>query len=366
MLLPSFILSLNLMAQAQFADLDQHFAQLAQRGEFSGVIQIQDKGTIQFFKAYGLADHEQKTPLTTRHYFDIGSMTKQFTAAAILRLHEQGHLSLFDPLGKYFKLPTDRSGIRILHLITHRSGLGDPDSADTGWQEKLIDEMLQHEENPIEFFRIFLAQSPQTAAPGARWDYNNLAYALLAHLVDRTAGMSFEDYVRQEFFTPFHIDCGFEDGKSIPEALRTYGNYEGRNSYLRAGDLLPGLALRGSTSIVCSSAGIATWEKALLDQLIFPRHQAQYFFLEGMADEFKTTGPFGYSFGWFIDSPTQVSHSGANGGYESLVHLDLEEKVSVIVLTNLANPDWSNVERPWQTYLNQRPRGKRPPSIPRY
>lgn len=323
--------------KANLALMESHLVKAAQEGKFSGVIQIREKGALIYQKAFGLADHDRRTSLQVQHYFDIGSLSKQITAAAVLRLQEQGKLSLMDPLGKFFDLPAEKAKITLLHLITHRSGLAVLDGADLPNQMSLLNRMNLWNGIPVVYFKTYLDGIALSHPPGTKWEYNNLGYALLAHIVDRVAGMSFEAYVQKEFFHPHQVSCGFEDGRSVPEQWRTYGNYEGRNSYLRAGDLLPGLALRGSTSIVCSAEGLGSWAEALMAKKIFRDNFETYFFLKGLPPEFQTPAPGAYSFGWQIHSPDLVSHTGANGGYEASLILDLKKQISIVTLTNLAN-----------------------------
>jgi len=266
--------------------------------------------------------------MRTDHFLDVGSITKQFTAAAILRLAEQGKLSLFDPLEKFFSLKKERRPITLMHLITHRSGIGIP-------KESVFDQMskLENTGDAIGYFQCFFDRAPLQSKPGTAWNYNNLTYAALAHIIDRVSGEPFEEFVQREFFRRLALECGFEDGTSVPEDRRTYGHIDGMNT-IRAGDALLNLGYRGSTSVVCTARGLSDWTAALMRREVFDKNYSCYFFLDGIPSEYHTPLPDGYSFGWFIESEAQVWHDGSVEGYVSSLELDLKNEISAVVLAN--------------------------------
>ena len=309
--------------------LDAALQQFASKGEFSGVVRISKAEKIVYEGVFGLADHEKQFPMRSDHFLDIGSITKQFTAAAILRLHEQGKLSLFDSLDKFFSLNKNKGHITLMHLITHRSGLGVPG-------DKVFDEMskLENGGDAVGYFQLFFERAPRRRKPGTTFYYNNMAYSALAHIIDRVSGQSFEDFLKNEFFQKFDIACGFGDGISVPEDRRAYGSYKGKNT-MRAGDALRYLGYRGSTSVVSTAKGLGDWAAALLTRQVFNKNYSTYFLLNGIPAEYHTPAPMEYSFGWFLDSHGSVWHDGSVNGFVSSLKLDLKRKISVVVLSNL-------------------------------
>src|SRR4051794_17667196 len=176
---PSFAEELSFEAGAK-----RHLSEVT-KGDSSGVaVLVARDGKVVFQGGFGLADIAKKTPITPQTKFRIGSVTKQFTAAAVLRLAEQGKLSLNDSLAKHFPDFADFSGVNVRHLLTHTSGLH-------SYTEK--PEVLGRLTKPIEpAMLIALFQNdPPDSAPGAGFHYNNSAYFLLGEMVAKVSGKPF-------------------------------------------------------------------------------------------------------------------------------------------------------------------------------
>lgn len=155
-----------------------------------GVVLIKSKGSVLLHKPYGFADREKESPMTLATGFDIGSLVKPITKAAILRLEEKGKLSTDDTLSKHFRsVPDDKSGITIDQLLRHTSGL--PDLFGGDYDVMPADELLT---------KIFGAAL--VSKPGEQRNYSNSGYSLLAMLIEKTSGQPYEQFVRKEIFEP--------------------------------------------------------------------------------------------------------------------------------------------------------------------
>lgn len=174
---------------ATAARLDEHARRLTPFG-FSGSLLIAKDGEVVLSSGYGMADREAGVPVTAETVFDIGSITKQFTAAAILRLEMEGRLSVTDPVTRWFDgVPEDKRTMTLHHLLTHSAGLrgdfgGDYDVAE---RDSLAGVILQSE---------------LLWAPGTRYEYSNAGYSLLGMVVEKASGMGYEAYLRDKLWAP--------------------------------------------------------------------------------------------------------------------------------------------------------------------
>jgi CubicO group peptidase (beta-lactamase class C family) len=192
---------------------EKHFQERV-KGDVPGVaVLVARDGQILFQGGYGLADVEQKTPITPETKFRIGSVTKQFTAAAILKLAEQGELALSDPLAKYFPGQPNAETITVRHLLTHTSGLhsytDEPD-------------FLGRVVKPIAPAELIaqMQKSPPDFAPGTAFRYCNSGYFLLGEIVAKVSGQSEGDYLDATFFQPLGMkDTGIYRNAEPPPGV---------------------------------------------------------------------------------------------------------------------------------------------------
>ena len=171
------------------AKLDRQMRQLTEKG-FSGVLLVAKDGQIVLDKGYGLANKENKTPYTAETVFTVGSITKQFTGAAILKLEMQGKLRTRDKISKYFKdVPPDKTDITLHQLLTHSAGfihaLGDD------YERLTRDEVIKR-----------ALASKQRYVPGAKHEYSNVGYSLLGVIIEMVTGGSYERFLHDNLFKP--------------------------------------------------------------------------------------------------------------------------------------------------------------------
>lgn len=173
--------------------LDDHFTRREAEG-FSGVVLLVIDGETVLEKAYGFRDHASLARMRSTDVFDIGSIVKPITRAAILKLEAQGKLRTTDAIGWFFPdAPADKRGITVDQVLRHRGGF--PDTL--GGDYDLIDR---------EGFRRDLLASPLVARPGEAFNYSNAGYTLLAILIERVAGEPYEEWVRREILMPSGAD----------------------------------------------------------------------------------------------------------------------------------------------------------------
>jgi CubicO group peptidase (beta-lactamase class C family) len=269
-------------------------------GRFWGAVLVEREGRVLLAKGYGMADFASE-PNTADTLFDVASVSKQFTAAAVLKLEEEGLLSVDDPVSKFFPgAPPDKGGVTLLHLLRHESGLpfGDVGFALFGMSER-------------EAAALKLLAPPLQFKPGDCFSYSNTNYFLLAAVVEKASGRPFEAFVREALFRPAGLDgagfVGDPDAGGPRAALRD--SPEGRRP---AREYAWDWGNRGATGILISVKGLLTWWKALRSGRILG---------EAALEKFLAPGFHGYALGWFADDNLwgvpRLAHSGETQGFQS-------------------------------------------------
>lgn len=184
-----FLSPVFLAAQKNYtALLDNYMQAQANVNDFMGTVLVAKKGKIIYEKAFGMADRELNVPNTLQTKFQVGSVTKQFTAACILQLAAEGKLNLADKLSKYFPDFPKGDSVTIHMLLTHTSGIKNYTELPAFWKKMSL---------PLEkdsMVAIFKNQ-PYNFPPGTKWSYSNSGYFLLGYIIEKVSGKSYSDYV---------------------------------------------------------------------------------------------------------------------------------------------------------------------------
>lgn len=170
-------------------EVDAYLVALEPRG-FSGVVLVADKGAIVLHKAYGYADREAGRKMTTATGFDIGSIVKPMTKAAIIKLETEGKLALDDPLSKHFdNVPPDKADITLQMVIDHKAGF--PDVFGDDYEPATRDEVVGK-----------VLSAPLISKPGEKFNYSNAGYSLLGAVIEKASGKPYERHMVDEMFKP--------------------------------------------------------------------------------------------------------------------------------------------------------------------
>ncbi len=320
--------------------------------EPGAAVLVRDHGKVVLRKGYGLASVELGVPIVPEHVFEIGSVTKQFTAASILLLAERGKLSLSDPITRFLPdFPTHGETITIEQLLTHTSGV--PSYTEMPewvprWREDMSVDTL------IGIFR----GKPLDFKPGERWSYSNSGFVLLGAVIEKASGKSYEDFVEQEIFAKLgmtHSRYGHQE-EVVPGRADGYGKNGAelqRAPYLSltqpyaAGSLLsnvddlarwldalrPPAASAGAASAPAASADAAS--SALLSADSRQRMFTPEILHGGALDGVSTRYGFGYGVGT-VAKHRALEHSGGIFGYVCDVLTLPDDGLQVIVLSNNA------------------------------
>jgi CubicO group peptidase (beta-lactamase class C family) len=297
-------------------------------------ILVSRNGVPLHMAGYGLADVKVGTPITPDSLFDLASVSKHMTAVAILTLVEKGKLKLDQPVAQYlhdFHVPVNGRPVTVNDLLHHVSGLADYTSDD--WEGS--DEEFASLTN--ERHLKWLNGTKPRRAPGIKYEYNNSEYALLASIVERISGQSFARYAHDHLFVPAGMTHTFIlDGTArLPaEVIKGYAT----NSKGKVSRSSSPTVITGDGSVYTSVRELSLWDQALRSHRIINRRSQELAWSNGRYDNgnpIKDEDGDGYGFGWVIEEKRRlVSHSGSWSGTATYLLLEMENGLTVAVLSN--------------------------------
>ena len=280
-------------------------------------------------RGYGLADMEAGIEAGPATNYRLASITKQFTAAAILLLAEDGRLRLDDPARRWLpSLPVATDAITIRHLLTHTSGLVDyedvmPDMPDGA---QLLD---------ADVLRILETQERGYFEAGSDYRYSNSGYALLALVVERASGRAFPDFLRERIFAPLGMHdtlAHVQGGPSIEH--RAYGYSASGGNWTRS-DQSSTSAVLGDGGIYSSIDDLAKWDAALYDDRLLSAESRRLAFTAATPTDDPDVA---YGFGWRI-SGDSLWHSGETIGFRNVIIRYPARRLTVVLLSNRNDPE---------------------------
>lgn len=287
-------------------------------------------------KGYGLANLEQHTEVTPDTDFRLASVSKQFTAAAILLLAEDGKLRLDDSIRHWLpSLPATTDKVTLRQLLDHTGGLID--------YEDLIPPAQTSQVSDQDVLRLLSATPRNYFAPGSAYRYSNSGYVLLGLVVEKASGLSLQDFLKQRIFAPLHMDHTLlyvHDDQTVPNRAYGYSQIDGR---WQRTDQSVTSATRGDGGIYSNIDDLAKWDAALYDDRLLGDASRKAAF----SPHVKVTGePYeaSYGYGWRITGDT-LWHSGESIGFRNVIVRWPKQHLTVILLSNRNEPE------PYQTVL---------------
>lgn len=279
-------------------------------------------------RSYGMADLEARVAATPRTNYRLASVSKQFTAAAILLLAEDGRLHLDDKVRDWLPtLPRVADPITIRHLLTHTSGLID--------YEDVMDPADTRQVHDADVLKLLQSQDRTYFAPGTGYRYSNSGYALLALVVERASTQRYADFLGEHIFRPLGMANTVAHEAGISEvAHRAYGYSFGNGAWART-DQSTTSAVLGDGGIYSSIDDLARWDAALYDERLLKSASLQQAFTPAT----QTDDPdVRYGFGWRITGE-MLWHSGETIGFRNVIVRYPRRHMTVIVLTNRDDPE---------------------------
>lgn len=321
---------LSLASPSEASDFEAHIQNYVKEHQFQGAVMVAQHGEILFQQAYGFADKEAKVANTVNHQFLIGSLTKSFTAVAIMRLVEQKKLDLHAPITQYIPdlAPAVSSGLTLHILLKHQSGL-------PSHLERLVD-LSNPNITSTEILEI-INGTQQRFEPGTQYQYGNLNYHLAAMVIENVMGLDYPQAMRKLIFSPLNMEnTGVERQGSKPK-YRVKG-YRKTTFGVQQDENLMAYAL-GSGDMYSTLADLWKWEQALYrNDFLSPKSLELLF-----SPESEAFGQYGYG---FRIQPYQrgeseqeygvlTRHGGSMNGFLANLHRYVDDRLTVIVLGNI-------------------------------
>jgi CubicO group peptidase (beta-lactamase class C family) len=288
---------------------------------FSGTVLVAEGGKIIFEKGYGMSDYAHHKPNTLNTEYRLASLTKQFTAMAILQLQKKGHLNVNDKLSKHLPQYKNWDNITIKQLLTHTSGI-----PDIGLFEGPTTNL-----EPVPKMLSLVQNKPLDFKSGTNWEYSNSNYLILGYLVQKLSGLSYENYMKKNIFTPLHMN---HTGLYTPQTAK---NVSVGYNLLGGEEPSQQLYTYGDGGLYSTVQDLYKWDKALYtNKLISAQYLKQIFTPQAY------TGTLGqsYGYGWFINGTginEEISHTGTLNGYNSFIGRYPAKQISIIVLSNTSS-----------------------------
>ena len=353
MLVVSMIIIAHAVWAAAPAKVDALFANIAPSSPGAAVVVIKD-GRAVFQRGYGVTDLRTLRRIDEHTNFRLASVTKQFTAMAVMLLVHDGKLRYDESLTEIFpEFPAYGKTITVRHLLNHTSGLLD-------YEKVTVHQLLTHTSGMGSYFNgkfqanlnnlktvadylPLFADEPLAFEPGSKWQYSNSGYCVLAMVVERVSGQPFGMFLHQRIFAPLHMTStlAYEKGKNeVPN--RAYGHTPDGHGF-RETDQSSTSATLGDGGVYTSLADMARWDDALQRHTLLSEKEMQPALtaVHPTSTPAEENGhPVSYGFGWFIDpygGHERMWHYGETVGFRTSIQRFPKDRLTVIVLANRAD-----------------------------
>lgn len=303
--------------------LDNYMQAQAKLNEFSGSVLVAHKGKVIYEKAFGFADRELNVPNSIETKFQIGSITKQFTAACILKLVEEGKLKLDDKLSKFYADFPKADSITIHMLLTHTSGIKNYTDLPEFWEKMALPIT---KDSMIALFK----KQPFNFSPGSKQSYSNSGYFLLGCIIEKASGQSYSDYLYKNIFEKVGLKNTIVNRWDTVLPNRAKGYSSSKNGWKNA----KFISMEGPYSagaIISTPRDLYSWTKALFDKKIIP---------QDLFSKMVTAHMDNYGYGVVVASfqhHSMVYHGGGIPGFASFLAVFPNDEIVVAGISNNEN-----------------------------
>ena len=309
--------------------IDSILEKVYKANEPGAAVLVKKEGKVLFRKGYGLADMELGVSVEPDMVFRLGSITKQFTAVAILMLAEQGKLSLQDEISKFLPdYPTQAKAITVEHLLTHTSGVKSytdlPEWFPLWRKDMSLKEIIDlFKDKPMEF------------SPGERWKYSNSGYILLGAIIEKVSGETYEAFLQKHIFEPLGMKHSYYGSASRLIPRRVPGYSKGKTGFENAA-YISMTQPYAAGSLLSSVDDLAIWSEALLAGKLIKKESLERAFTSYKLKDGSDTR---YGYGWFTsnyEGHRFIEHGGGIMGFTAYSLFMPEDQIFVALLTNSA------------------------------
>lgn len=327
------------------AQVDQAFSEWVRDNSPGAAVLVIKDGRVVHEKGYGLANLETKSPVKPDTLFLLGSLTKQFTAMAVMILAEQGLLKFGDPLSKFFpQFPKYAEAITVKHLLNHTSGLPDYEKLfvekliiDKDWPRstKLPPSMV---EPTAKDALALLAREPKLDfEPGTKFEYSNSGYVVLGQIIEKVSGRSFAKFLKRHIFDPLEMERSVVYDETRPVIPNRAASYTFKEGTYKEVDYTPLNMIYGEDNVYSNLRDLYRWDRALSTEKLVKQSTLKEAFTAGLLNSGKETG---YGYGWFVGKTlglNHVQHTGSWLGFLTSIKRYPEQGFTVIILSNKSN-----------------------------
>jgi CubicO group peptidase (beta-lactamase class C family) len=315
--------STTLQAKELKQELDDYLKAAHEVWKFHGAVLVAKDGKVLFKKGYGMANIELGVPQTPEMKFQIGSITKQFTATAIMQLQEKGLLSLDDPITKHLPDYPKETGdsITIHHLLSHTSGIPNYTNMPGVMDNKALkisveDLMATFKDEPLDF------------EPGEKYQYSNSNYIVLGAIIEKLSGKAYEDYIQENIFEPLGMDNSGYDHRDRIMKNRAAGYSQDEKGELVNAEFVHMSTPYAAGALYSTVGDMFIWDQALYTDKLLKKSSL---------DKMFTPNKGNYGYGWVIQDSFGhkcIWHNGGIFGFYTTIDRWVDDKVCVVVLSN--------------------------------
>ena len=326
-------------AQDLQSKMDQYMQASVKVNHFMGSVLVAQHDKILFAKGYGMANIKESIPNASDTAFRIGSVTKEFTATAILKLEAEGKLNVQDPICKYVpNCAADWHPIKIYNLLTHTSGI--PNFTDFPNYLKIDTKPI----TPAQLLADF-RDKPLDFKPGAKFRYSNSGYEVLGYIIERVSGEAYQRFLEQNIFVPLEMkESGYD--RSHPTAKNHALGYVYSHDGYKPADYVDMTVPYSAGALYSTVEDLYTWDRALEAGKVLPKALADEMFAPHIST--SDTGNAHYGYGWFITAAyghKEYAHEGGIQGFTCVNSWFPEQDAYVIVLDNMESEAISTIAR---------------------
>ncbi len=330
-------------SQDMSAKLDTILSTYAHLHKFNGSVLVAKKGILLLNKGYGYRNAAGKVVNDENTIYQLGSITKQFTAAIILKLQEEKKLSVQDKLSKYFPAYPKGDSITIEQLLTHTSGIYN--------YTQNGDFMSKEVTNPANREKIMalFKDKPLDFSPGTGWNYSNSGYSLLGYIIEIVAKKPYEEVVRKYIFTPLQMTHSGFDFTHLKSTEKATGYFKLDSPNAAPAPIVDSSVSFSAGAIYSTTGDLYRWHKALLTNTILTKAQQE-----------KAYTPVRnkYGYGWGIDSlegKRRVGHGGGIHGFITNIARVPEDDVCIVLLSNASDQTLEEITKTLFNVLYNKP-----------
>jgi len=308
--------------------IDDYVRTVMQKQHIPGIsVAIVQDGKVERAKGYGMANVELSVPASENTAYQLASVTKQFTATAILMLVEEGKLSLDDPVTKILPdLPTAWEKVTLRHLLSHTSGIKNYTST------KDFDKTMRKDFTQREILDL-VAKEPLEFAPGEKWNYSNTGFFLLGMVIEKVTGKSYGAFLEERIFQPLGMMHTRVNDLNVILPNRAHG-YSWNGKELRNGEYVSPTQPFAAGALISTVSDMVKWDAALRTEKLVKKSTLDQMWTPAPLAKGQTAN---YGFGWQVERVNGhrlISHGGGIPGFSTQISRFVDDKLTVIVLTN--------------------------------